>query len=275
MENASLRLQYKVGAFVGAGLILLMVSILVLGGDKAFLTRYVNLYANFNDVQGLFPGSVVSLAGLSVGNVKSIEFIPGDNKLKVEMKVARQFMGRIHQGTIAEIRTQGALGDKFIYLTPGPLNSPELKDGAQIEASEGGDLLSMLSSKEDGIGKVGDVLKEMHILLAGLNAEGRVTQTADNLKAMSSQMRQTMIKFDGLIGNLNTQVTDKKKLGRAVDSLANVMEKLDSGKGTLGALINDPSLHQSLKALVGGDSSRNKYMKGIVRESIQQSESKK
>ena len=50
--------------------------------------------------------------------------------------------------------------------------------------------------------------------------------------------------------------------------MASVMEKIDSGKGTLGALINDPSLHQNLKSVLGG-SQRNRYMKEMARESIQ------
>jgi phospholipid/cholesterol/gamma-HCH transport system substrate-binding protein len=45
------------------------------------------------------------------------------------------------------------------------------------------------------------------------------------------------------------------------------MTKIDSGQGTIGALINDPSLHDSLKAMVGGPD-RKKNMKSLIRSTI-------
>jgi phospholipid/cholesterol/gamma-HCH transport system substrate-binding protein len=273
MENATAKTQYKVGIFVGVGLIVLMVSILVLGGDKAFFTRYVYLHTEMEQVQGLFPGSIVSLSGIPVGNVDQIEFVPGENRLRIVLRVARQFLPRIRKGSTAEVRTQGALGDKFVYITPGPLGGEQVADGGSIEANASSDFFDKLTSKEDGVGRVLDLIKEMHQLVATLNADNRIGQTADNIRAMSAQMRVTMMKIDQLVGNLNSQVGDDQQLKTALKSLASVMQKIDSGKGTLGALVNDPSLHQNLKAFLGG-SQRSGYMKDIVRESIKQSEKK-
>ncbi len=273
MENASRGTQYKVGLFVAVGLIVAMASILLLGGDKAFFTRYVYYQADFKQVQGLFPGSIISLQGMSVGNIDEIEFIPGNNSLRVTMSVQRQFKNRIRKGTVADIRTQGALGDKFIYLEPGPLDQPEVPNGGTLDANNDASILDKLASKEDGVGRLLDLIKEMHVLVATLNADNRMGQTADNIRAMTSQMRTTMVGINDLVGDLREQVTNDKQLKTAVTSLARVMQKIDSGKGTLGALVNDPSLHQSLKSFLGG-SQRNQYMKGIVRESIQQAEKK-
>src|SRR5256712_11972363 len=41
-------------------------------------------------------------------------------------------------------------------------------------------------------------------------------------------------------------------LDRAISDLADVAAKLDHGQGTLGKLVNDPSLYHDTKALVGG-----------------------
>lgn len=273
MENASRKTQLKVGLFVAIGLIVVMGSILLLGGDKAFFTRYVEYHASFKQVQGLFPGSVVSLQGMAVGNIDAITFVPGDNNLRITMSVQRQFKNRIRKGTVADIRTQGALGDKFVYLEPGPLDQPEIPNGGTIDANNDPGILDKLTSKEDGVGRLLDLIKEMHLLVASLNADNRIGQTADNIKVATAQMKVTMEGINGLVGDLREQVTNDKQLKTAITSLAHVMKKIDSGQGTLGALVNDPSLHQSLKAFLGG-SQRNTYMKGIVRESIQQSEKK-
>ncbi|MCM2280338.1 MAG: MlaD family protein [Bdellovibrionaceae bacterium] len=261
MENASTRLQFKVGVFVAIGLCVLMGSILVLGGNRVVFTRYLHVRAQFSQVQGLFPGSVVSLAGLPIGNVKKIDFVPSQNKLEVEMQIDRAFSNRVHQGTTAEIRTQGALGDKFVYLTPGPADAPAVSENTQLTAIDEGDFLKMITSKEDGIGQVFDLIKEMRMLVASLNQNNKVGATVE-------QMRSTMQSLDRLVGELRDQLPENKKLRMAVNSMASIMDKIDSGKGTLGALVNDPSLHQNLKSVLGG-SQRGRYIKEMARESIQ------
>lgn len=266
MENASTRLQYKVGVFVALGLLVLMGSILALGGNRVVFTRYLHVHARFSQVQGLFPGSVVSLAGLPVGNVKRIDFVPSDNKLEVEMQIDRKFADRIRQGTSAEIRTQGALGDKFVYLSPGPTDAPALSENAMLTAIDDGDFLKMLTSKEDGVGRLLDLIKEMQILVASLNQNNKVGGTVE-------QMRATMHSIDRLVGDLREQLPENKKLRAAVNSMASIMEKIDSGKGTLGALVNDPTLHQNLKSVLGG-SQRGRYIKEMARESIQSADRK-
>jgi phospholipid/cholesterol/gamma-HCH transport system substrate-binding protein len=49
------------------------------------------------------------------------------------------------------------------------------------------------------------------------------------------------------------------------------MGKLDRGEGTLGALINDPSVHNQLKAMLGG-SPRKNHVKSLLRTSIEKEE---
>lgn len=273
MEKISKRLEYKVGLFVGLGLIAILVSILLLGGNRMVFTRYANFHTPFSEVQGLFPGSVVSLAGLPVGNVSEITFSSETNQLEVHFRVDAKFTQKITAGTKAEIRTQGALGDKYIYLTPGAIGGEAIADGGSIPPDASGDLFSMLTDKEDGIGNVVTVIKEMQILLATLNKENTIGKTMTNLSLATAQMNQTLGELDGLIRDVRG-TKDDRKLQKAVQSLASVMEKIDRGQGSLGALINDPSLHQSLKAFVGS-SPRNTYLKSVIRETIQKSEAKR
>ncbi len=56
--------------------------------------------------------------------------------------------------------------------------------------------------------------------------------------------------------------------------MSSVMKKVDKGQGTLGALVNDPSFYNRMMGFVG-DSPRNKFLKPIIRDSIQTSEQKK
>jgi hypothetical protein len=61
-----------------------------------------------------------------------------------------------------------------------------------------------------------------------------------------------------------------KTLKASMDHLNSIFTKVDKGHGTLGALINDPSLYDDLKALLGG-ANRNRVLKYFVRKSVEES----
>lgn len=265
----STKLEYKVGVFIAIGVIAFMVSILMLGADKTLFTRYVHLKARFVEVNGLFPGSVVSLAGVPVGNVDSIVFVDGQNKLEIDLKIDRAFAPRLVEGTIAEVRTQGALGDKYVFLIPGALGAKPLPDGALVQSNEE-DFMKLLTSREDGVAKIVDVIKELHILLASINQNGQMGATVHNLSEASGKLKSTLAQLDVVLKDIHEEIPQNHKLRSALVNLSSILEKIDSGKGTLGALINDPSVGQSLKAMLGG-SPRNKYVKDMIRETLQQS----
>jgi phospholipid/cholesterol/gamma-HCH transport system substrate-binding protein len=270
MDKQSLSVQYKVGLFIGAGLLALMSAILLLGGGKAVFTRFFLLHTTFTEVQGLFPGSVVSLAGVPVGNIKAIEFIAKENRLDVILKINEEFQTRIVEGTTAEVRTQGALGDKFIYLKPGPPGGKILPAESVLEGIDS-DYLKLLTDREDGVARVIDLIKEMHILVANLNQNGRSAEMMRNLTDASANLKTALANLNALSGDIRGQIPENQKLKAALIHLGEIMEKVDNGKGTLGLLINDPSVYQNLKSYLGG-SPRNRYMKEMIRETIQRSE---
>jgi len=270
MEQQPLNLQYKVGLFIGAGLAAVMAAILLLGANKALFARYVYLHARFNEVQGLFPGSVVSLAGIPVGNIEAIKFVAEQNKLDVSMKISQQYAHRLVEGTTAEVRTQGALGDKYVYLAPGVLTGKQLADHSVIESVET-DYMKMLTDREDGAARVIDLIKEMHVLVASLNQNGKSAEMMRNLTEGSAKFKSTLTQLDSLLGQVRGEIPENKKLRTALIHLSDILEKIDQGKGTLGQLVNDPSVYQNLKAYLGG-SPRNRYMKDMIRETIQKSE---
>lgn len=267
--KASTKLEYKVGIFIAIGALVFMVTILMLGADKTLFTRYNHVKAHFTEVNGLFPGSVVSLAGIPVGNVDAITFVPGDSKLEIDMKVDRSFAPRMTEGTIAEVRTQGALGDKYIYLNPGPVGGKALPDDALVQANEQ-DLMKLLTDRQDGVARIVDVIKELDILLASINQNGKMGQTIANMSDASAKLKSTLATLDTVLQDIHGEIPQDHKVRQSLVKLSSILDKIDSGKGTLGELINDPSIAQSLKGMLGG-SPRNKYVKDMLRETLQQS----
>lgn len=267
MESTA-KTQFKIGLFLSIGIFLILATIFMLGADRAFFKTYVTLHAHFDQVQGLAEGSVVSFSGITVGNIKEIKVIPGSNMLDVALLVDKEYMPRITEGSQVEIRTQGALGDKYIFIIPGDAKAAQMADNANITVAKATDLIGILSERASEAQKIFDILNEMHKFSKALNNENRAAKIMENLESATAKFDKTVSATQKLTEDLNAG-----KLKSSLEHLDSVMGKLDRGQGTLGALINDSSLHDQMKSMLGG-SSRKNVMKSLMRTSIEKSEAK-
>ena len=266
--KAATKHQIRVGIFITAGFIVTLFSMFMVGGDH-FTRTYVTLHAEFEQVQGLNEGSIVSLQGIRIGNIRKFEFLPEKNKVDVHMRVDKAFLPRITEGSLVDIRTAGALGDKFIFINPVVPTNHAVDDGAVLEVVPASDVMSILSDKGKEASKVFDIISDIHKLTQALTAGDRIEKLMKNAADASESLKEASQESKLLISEIRGQNT--KKLASAVEKMDSILTKIDNGQGTLGALINDPSLHESLKSIVGG-SERKKTMKSLIRSSIEKSE---
>jgi phospholipid/cholesterol/gamma-HCH transport system substrate-binding protein len=258
--------QIKVGIFVTLGVLIMCLSIIYLGDEQVSLGGAYELRVRFKQVQGLNNGSQVSLAGLRVGNVERIEFSMDSQDLVAVLKIHREFKKRITEGAIASVKTLGALGDRYIFINPGPLDALPLAEGAWIPSDDTGDLLDVIAKRGPELANIVDVVNELNQLLKNINEDNRSRILMENLIAAAHQLKSFAAEARGSM--------DQQKLRDAINRMASVMTKIDQGQGTLGALINDPTLHQKLMSLLG-ESPRRQFLKPLIRENIRSQEQKK
>lgn len=101
--------------------------------------------ARFEDVAGLKPRAVVTMAGVNIGRVERIEFDSGQLDAVVTLRIDRQF-DRIPDDSDASILTAGLLGSKYIGMTPGGADT-YLAEGSRIELTQSAVVLEQLVSK--------------------------------------------------------------------------------------------------------------------------------
>lgn len=241
--------QIKVGIFTLVGIVILTVSVLALGGNKFLFRSTYFLKVQLDQVQGLSRGSVVSLMGFPVGNVNKISFIPGSHLIEVEMKIDEQFKYRITQGTEASVKTQGALGDKYIYLEPGKPDAPVLAEGEMVKSGETTDFIEQIATQSEKLSAVGDVIEQLNILLKNLNHEGNSQRLVKNLAD----------------GGKNASQFFATAEGETLHRLNSILKKIDEGDGTMGALINDPSLHKKVMGFFG-ETKRNQFLSPLLEQ---------
>ncbi len=125
--------EMAVGIFVIIGILCVGYLTIKLGKMELMGDNYYSLFAKFDSVAGLKPGSNVEIAGVQIGQVESISLEPVMQVAKVELKIENGI--ELNDDVIASIKTAGLIGDKYITISPG--GSDEiLEAGAFIEETE-------------------------------------------------------------------------------------------------------------------------------------------
>ncbi len=254
--------EKKVGLFVMIGFIALVAVVFVIGGNRSLFSSTYELKVFFKQVQGISKGSVVQLVGLPIGNVSRIEFQDESYQLAVVMEINSKFKDRITVGSTAGVRTQGALGDKFIFITPGPQDNQPIANHGVLDAEKGGDIFSALSDKSANINEVFEIITGLKDMVKDLNGNNEMKDIITNLKSTTEQLKI-------FTNDLNTDKSGQE-IRQTISKLHQIIAKIENGSGTLGAIINDPTLYKKLQQLAGPQNVS--PIKSAIRESIRETE---
>lgn len=132
------RVNPYVTGLVTVGVCAVMVIAVVLSGlpegpALPFLSRGVQIKVALADADALQPRAAVQIAGVKIGEVKSVALAPGNTAIAT-MQIEPKYAD-IHSDAIAKLRPHGLFGPKFLDLVPGTQAAPLLHDGDTIPAA--------------------------------------------------------------------------------------------------------------------------------------------
>jgi phospholipid/cholesterol/gamma-HCH transport system substrate-binding protein len=135
--------EFTVGVFMIVGIVALVYLSVSLGNIEIFgSSKFIKATALFDSVAGLKNGANIEIAGVQVGKVTSIGL--EDDMALVELSIFKEVP--VTDDTIASIRTNGVIGEKFIKLTPGG-SEDMLENGGTIIDTESAISIEELISK--------------------------------------------------------------------------------------------------------------------------------
>lgn len=137
-------MELGVGLFMLAGIVgLIFLGLRVSGLSLASSAQTFHLEANFANIGSLKPRARVTMAGVTVGRVESIELDTEWYDARVVMKLDSDLEGQISRDSTAAILTAGLLGEQYIGLSIG--GDPEtLADGETIRDTQSAVVLEEL-----------------------------------------------------------------------------------------------------------------------------------
>jgi len=254
--------EIKVGIFVVVILFLFGVAVFTIGSHQKYFQRQYTLWASFSNISGLIVGAPVRLAGLTVGRVNTIRF-PADTAAKtitVELKINKAVQKRIRDDSIASIQTMGLLGDKYVEVSLGSPEHAVLQDEARITSVDPIDLMEYAAKLEETIDAVNTILIDVKAI-SGQIRGGKGLLHAILYDPAGGELVNNLAVASGSAGDL------MKDLSSAVKSIDHIVKKVERGEGTLGGIINDPTVYEDLKVVLGG-AKRSKTIQTLIRYTI-------
>lgn len=277
--------EVKIGIFAVAMILAAWAGVRFLKGFDIF-GRNAVYYAAYDQVGGVQSASPVLMQGVKIGTVTGITLDPRrSDKVVLQLTVKRQYA--IPEDSEAKIISNSLMGSKAIEITYGT-SERCLADGDTLISSRDRDLMDMAGSELDffkqklsritddlsrTLGNINGLLEENAANISGtlgnLNTvSGDVAELLDtekehlqsavrNLSAFADMLGENAPRVDSIVGSLN-EVTAQlaeadfaQRLSQNVATLDNLLGKINAGEGSLGMLLNDRALYDSLTVASG------------------------
>lgn len=263
MKAANVKTKIKLGVFVisvaaVAGLILL------LAGDNVNVFKKSREYqAHFTNTSGLIEGAPVRIGGVEVGRVSKIRIASpnGDLAIVATLRVDSPYFNLISPNASVALETQGLLGDKFVSLYPGVGSGTDpMPEDSVLATREADNLAKMVEKSTVIMDQVSNTTKKIDNFAGGLPDAQAVAAASEDLAVSTRALRQIITQMaakDSIFNMLNDQESKSMlrnslaSMESATAHLDSVAKKIDTGQGTLGALVNDRSMYEDMRSILG------------------------
>lgn len=267
--------EFKVGVMVMAVLAIIGAMSMKVSENPELLQKNKEAWFLLQDASGLVKNSAIKMAGVSIGTIKDIRL--KDGMARIDIKIAGDIP--LTTSSSAELRANGILGDKYIEIVPGNPQDPPLPDGGQITRTvDHGSMnvvMNEISKVASAFSNIAEKLKTATDNQPDQNQPlGRIVKNIEDLtRDLSEITSRNKNKIGDIIdrankiaGTLDGVINDDspegfkatwKRVMKSLNRLDVVMknaeevsDKINSGRGTIGRLINDDSTVEKIETAV-------------------------
>lgn len=228
----------KLGFFVLAGSLILIVSLYIIGTNQSFFGADFKLRTRFRNVSGLTEGNNVRFSGIQAGTVKDIRIL-NDTTIEVTMLINEKTRQYIRKNSVVTIGSEGLMGNKVINIETNPLPAAAVEEDGLLPSSLGSDMGGMmqtLSGTNENIAIISEDLKQT---VKRINSS-RLFATLFDDSTTGEDIRQSLIHIKAT----------SYRLDNVSKSLEGITNKIEKGKGTISMLLNDTAAANDLKTSI-------------------------
>jgi phospholipid/cholesterol/gamma-HCH transport system substrate-binding protein len=253
--------EAKVGALVTSTVVIALGFAWLLGFKNPFLDQNY-FYVTYNFAGGIDLGSHVRLSGIKVGKVEEIEFFAPMPNQQVSMKqagsadsesnlaqtpvrlkisVRKAALPGIRKNSKFFINLAGLIGERYIEITPGSLDSAQLQPGETIAGMDPPRIDQLISQSFNLAGKIqeliennkGDITRSIELLYKLSSNLNKTLERIDQSKVLSKDLAQLITNLMEMTNDLrevtkNTRTTEGQKTLKLLHNILWRLEPLDS-----------------------------------------------
>lgn len=272
--------EVKIGIFAVVMIVAAWAGIRFLKGFDIF-GRNAVYYASYDQISGLQAASPIMMKGVKIGTVTGIAFNPERSQnVVLQFTIKRQY--RIPIDSEAKIYSDGLMGGKAIEIVYGS-SDEYLERGDTLRSVRGRDLMDVAGSEleffkqkvsqltedlsrtlnninqllETNAGHVNGTMAHLDALSGDLAEvldaqKQNLASAVENLSAFSGMLGENAPRVDSMMNNLNRITTElaeadfARRLTETVGEVDALVAQIRQGEGTVGRLLNDPALYESL-----------------------------
>ena len=216
MEKKELTKESLAGLFFFSGIFLLVVFVIILGGNKGLAQSKFQVTVLYRNVGGLMEGAPVRLAGVNVGTVDRIEFLEqdfDDRRVEVTLNILSKYKKQLENNLRFTIQTEGILGEKLVaidVLREGPkvdLKNPIIgEDPLDVE-----DMAEVFAKAAESFTETADQLSKIDIVgLTSVMEESSesLLVTSRGINEVMDELQEITKKTKRLLDRVEQKVID-------------------------------------------------------------------
>jgi len=227
----------KLGAFVLAGLLVLMAAFYMMGKNRNFFGSDFELKARFNNLNGLMEGNNVLFSGIQAGTVKGISMV-NDTTIEVTLLIDKKVSRYIHKNALAAIGTEGLMGNKIVNLQAVNTASQAVATGDMLTTQKMVNTDQMLLTLSKTNNNIALISENLRSAVMGIDRSAIFEVLNDKTIGLS---------FKSSLKNINNASANADEITRGLNLL---VHQVKEGKGTAGLLLSDTALSADLKVAV-------------------------
>ena len=233
--------RWAIGLFLTSGIGLFTAILFLIGNRHDVFGKHVEFYAEFSDIGGLPRGAQVRVSGIEAGEVKGIQ-IPSSpaSKFRLKLQVRADARGMVRTDSLVSIRTEGIVGDEYVFIRKGTGTAGEAPDGATLPSKEPFDIGAALEKGSALLDKSSALLDNVH---------SSVTDLHGRLDVALESVTKTVNHVDGLVTVVQPDIRKlASNASQITDTINDIVSDLNAGKGPAGLLLRDETTRTMLQA---------------------------
>lgn len=190
--------------------------------QKGFFENKVTLQTTLQSADGVREGTAVSMQGLRIGQVESVELISAD-EVRVTFRISDKYLDKVRKDSVVRAIRPFIIGEKNLEVSIGSQSSEPVLEMAMLESSPTADIMDLISGKTLGpslemFGRMAENLKFVAEAFMDPKRTKALVRMFDDLSPLLKNASSLTAEANGLLKAVNKD----KQLETVVNNLVSI-----------------------------------------------------